>query len=99
MVLHYQDIPDRLNLASYFVDRNVEQGNGDRAALITDAGVATYAELSAVVNRVGNVLRELGVHQGQRVLLALSDGVEFVATWYGAQKIGVITAEAYTYLQ
>ena len=35
----------------------------------------------------------------ERVLLALADGVEFVALWYGAQKIGAVTAEAYTFLQ
>jgi benzoate-CoA ligase family protein len=33
------------------------------------------------------------------VLLALSDGVEFVATWYAAQKIGAVTAEVYAFLQ
>jgi len=29
----------------------------------------------------------------------LADSIEFVALWYGAQKIGVVTAEAYTFLQ
>jgi benzoate-CoA ligase family protein len=33
------------------------------------------------------------------VLLILGDSVEFVALWYGAQKIGAVTAEAYTFLQ
>jgi benzoate-CoA ligase family protein len=33
------------------------------------------------------------------VLLVLADSVEFVALWYGAQKIGAVTAEAYTFLQ
>jgi benzoate-CoA ligase family protein len=32
------------------------------------------------------------------VLLALGDGPEFVAAWYGAIKIGAVTAEAYTFL-
>ena len=32
------------------------------------------------------------------MLLALADGVEFVATWYAAQKIGAVTAEVYTFL-
>lgn len=97
-MLRREDIPDRFNIASYFVDRNVDEGLGGRAALITDAGPTTYTELAELVNRVGNVLRELGVQRGDRVLLALSDGVEFVATWYAAQKIGAVTAEVYTYL-
>src|SRR5215216_5144030 len=97
-MLRREDIPRRFNVATYFVDRNVEEGRGDRAALLTDAGAPTYAELAELVNRVGGALRELGVRQGDRVLLALSDGVEFVATWYAAQKIGAVTAEVYTYL-
>jgi benzoate-CoA ligase family protein len=98
-VLRYQDIPEQFNVATWFVDRNVASGHGDRTALIAGDRVTTYAELAALTNRVGNVLRELGVRPGHRVLLALSDGVEFVATWYAAQKIGAVTAEVYTYLQ
>jgi benzoate-CoA ligase family protein len=95
----YDDIPRELNLASYFVDRNVEEGRGARTALIGPNGDTTYAELAALTNRCGNVLRELGVRPEERVLLVLGDSVEFVALWYGAQKIGAVTAEAYTFLQ
>ena len=87
------------NVADYFVDRNLELGRGDRVALLTPEGPTTYRELAALVNRVGNVLLELGARRGERVLLALSDGVEFVATWYAGQKIGAVTAEVYTFLQ
>ena len=80
------------NLATSFVDRHLEEGRGDRTALICDDRQVTYAELAALVNRTGHVLRVLGVRQEERVLLALSDGVEFVASWYGAQKIGAVTA-------
>ncbi|MGH3876795.1 MAG: benzoate-CoA ligase family protein [Actinophytocola sp.] len=96
--MRYEDLPERLNVADYFVDRNLADGRGDRQALLTAAGPTTYAELAALVNRIGNVLLELGVRRGDRVLLALSDGVEFVATWYAAQKIGAVTAEVYTFL-
>ena len=51
------------------------------------------------MNRYGNLLRELGVQAQDRVLLVLADSVDFVALWYGAQKIGAVTAEAYTFLQ
>jgi benzoate-CoA ligase family protein len=87
------------NVADYFVDRNIELGRGDRVALFTPESATTYSELAALVNRVGNVLLELGARRGERVLLALSDGVEFVASWYAAQKIGAVTAEVYTFLQ
>ncbi|WET81259.1 benzoate-CoA ligase family protein [Amycolatopsis sp. QT-25] len=83
------------NLATHFVDRLP----GGRTALLCGDEEVTYAELAALVNRAGNVLRDLGVRSGQRVLLALNDSVEFVAVWYAAQKIGAVTAEVYSFLQ
>lgn len=98
-MLTYDDLPGTVNVATWFVDRNLNEGNASRSALITGDTVTSYGELAAHINRAGNVLRELGVGRGDRVLLALNDGVEFVALWYGAQKIGAVTAEVYTYLQ
>lgn len=98
-MLVYEDLPERLNVATWFVDRNLEEGNASRTALITGDTATRYGELAALTNRAGGVLRELGVDRGDLVLLALNDGVEFVAVWYGAQKIGAVTAEVYTYLQ
>jgi len=98
MITH-ADLPQELNLASWFVDRNVKEGRGDRIALIRHAVATTYAQLASLVNRSGNLLLEVGVRAQDRVLLVLGDSVEFVALWYGAQKIGAVTAEAYTFLQ
>jgi benzoate-CoA ligase family protein len=98
-VLTYEDVPRAFNLASYFVDRNVEEGRGGRTALIGPGGATTYAELATLTNRCGNVLAELGARAEERVLLVLADSVEFVALWYGTQKLGAVTAEAYTFLQ
>ena len=86
------------NLTTWFVDRHLEEGRGERTALVCGEENVSYAELAALINRTGHVLRDLGVRQEERVLLALSDGAEFVATWYAAQKIGAVTAEIYTFL-
>src|SRR5205814_10393359 len=75
------------------------EGRGERTALIDAAEATTYTELARLVNRCGNLFRGLGVRPQDRVLLVLGDSVEFVALWYGAQKIGAVTAEAYTFLQ
>jgi benzoate-CoA ligase family protein len=88
----------RFNLAAHFLDRNLERGAGGRTALVWDGGSITYAGLADLANRVGNVLRDLGVERGDRVLLALGDGVEFVASWYAVVKIGAVVAELYTFL-
>jgi benzoate-CoA ligase family protein len=86
------------NVASYFVDRNLDEGRADHVALISGTDKITYGELAKLVNRIGNVLIDRGVRRGDRVLLALADGVEFVATWYAVQKIGAVSAEVYTFL-
>ncbi|SFP29050.1 benzoate-CoA ligase family [Amycolatopsis arida] len=92
-----------MNLTAYFLDRMVAEGRGDRTALycVDSTGDATvsYAELAARAARIGDVLRGLGAGRGERVLLALSDGVDFVAAWYGAQRVGAVTAEVYTFLR
>ncbi|MFI5285546.1 MAG: benzoate-CoA ligase family protein [Candidatus Dormibacteria bacterium] len=88
-----------VNLATAFLDRNLSEGRGERTALAGPAGSCTYAQLAELTNRVGNALLELGVRADDRVLLALADSVEFVATWYAVQKIGAVTAEVYTFLQ
>ena len=96
-MIRHEDIPRDFNLASWFLDRNIDEGRGDRVALHGDATVP-YGELAALQNRAGNVLLELGVRPEDRVLLALSDGPEFVACWYAALKVGAVVSEAYTFL-
>src|SRR5262247_2318496 len=66
--------PDRLNIADAFLDARVREGRGGRAALHTDAGAVTYAEVQALANRFGNVLAAAGVEAESRVLIALPDG-------------------------
>jgi benzoate-CoA ligase family protein len=98
-MIRHKDIPRSFNVTTWFLDRNLEEGKGERVALYCGADAVTYDELARLANRVGNVLLELGVRPEDRVLLALSDGKEFVATWYAALKIGAVVAEAYTFLQ
>ncbi|HLU70718.1 MAG TPA: benzoate-CoA ligase family protein [Nonomuraea sp.] len=86
---------ESFNIAERFLDRS----DGSRTALITRAGRIDYRRLRALAARTGNALRALGVRRGDRVLIAADDGAESVATWYGTQRIGAITAEVYTYLR
>ena len=54
-MLRYQDIHQQLNVASWFVDRNLDAGRGDHLPG-AGGGTTTYAELAALTNKVGNVL-------------------------------------------
>jgi len=84
------EIPARFNVASFFVDRHVAEGRGDAVAFFYEGATLTYAALQELVNRAGNALLDLGVRREQRVLCLLLDSPEFVATFWGAIKIGAI---------
>lgn len=77
-------------MATPLVDRHVAEGRGGRPALRLAEGNVSYAELQALVNRVGNALCSAGVMPEQRVAIVLPDGPEFVATFVGAMKIGAV---------
>jgi benzoate-CoA ligase family protein len=92
------EVPREYNAASHFIDRHVGEGRGGKLAYIDDRGSYRYAELVTRVNRAGNVLKRLGVEMEQRVLLCLSDGIDFVALFWGAIKIGAIPVPVNTLL-
>lgn len=98
-MLTYAELPRQFNLTTFFLDRNLEQGRGHRTALIADDQAYTYDEIARLTNQAGHVLRSLGVEMEDRVLLALSDGIEFVTNWFAVLKLGAVVAEAYTFLQ
>lgn len=84
------ELPDQFNAATYFVDRNVEEGRGDKVAIYYQDRTYTYKEVQDLVNRTGNALRGLDVRMENRVLLMLLDCPEFAASFFGAMKIGAI---------
>jgi benzoate-CoA ligase family protein len=92
-------IPDRFNAARFFVDRHVEEGRAGAVAFFHEESALTYGELHALVNRAGNALRDLGVEPEQRVLALLLDSPEFLATFWGAIKIGAIPVPVNTLLR
>jgi len=92
-------IPERINLASYYLDRNLEEGRGGRTALYYRDRTYSYRELVLLTNRVGNVLKDLGIEPEDRVLLVLNDSPEFVTAWFAIVKIGAVATDAYSFLQ
>ena len=82
--------PVQLNVADFFLDARVREGQGERTALITDAGRLRYREVQALANRYANVLAEAGVAPEQRVIIALPDGADYVAALFGILKIGAV---------
>jgi benzoate-CoA ligase family protein len=76
--------------ASLVIDRNVEAGRGERAAYITREETLTYEQLLVRVNRMGHLLRELGVRREERVLLVLDDTTVFPVAFLAALRIGAV---------
>ncbi len=86
------------NAAAHFIDRHLAEGRAGKIAIIDDAGAYSYAELAARVNRAGNALKNLGVSAGDRVMLAMLDGIDFAAIFWGAIKIGATPVPVNTLL-
>jgi benzoate-CoA ligase len=83
-------LPETFNAATYFVDRNVEEGRGGKVALECGDQRVTYAGVAANVNRFANALRRLGVEPEQRVALMLLDSPAFAYGFFGAIKAGAV---------
>ena len=86
------EFPERFNMAWYYLDRNVEEGRGDKRCLFWRDEAYTYREVQARANRFGNALRALGVDVEDRVLLVLPDCPEFAFAWFAAAKVGAVIA-------
>jgi benzoate-CoA ligase family protein len=92
-------LPDAFNVATYFVDRNVLEGRGEKTAIECGDERVTYRQLLERTNRVGNALRKLGVRLEERVVLLLLDTPEFLYSFFGTIKIGAVAVPANTLLK
>ena len=85
------EIPHTFNAATWFVDRNVDEGRGAKVAIECGDERVTYAQLLERVNRAGRALRDrFGVRIEERIVMLLLDGPAFVYTFFGAIKIGAV---------
>lgn len=77
-----------MNIARAFLDQRLEEGLGEKIALICDEGQFTYAQVQSRANQAANLFRESGLEPEQRLLLALPDNIHYVAALFGALKVG-----------
>lgn len=92
-------LPESFNVAHWLVDRNLEEGRGASVAIECGEEHVTYRQLAEHVNRLGNALRGLGLRIEERVLLILLDTPEFVYSFLGAIKAGIVAVPANTLLK
>ena len=69
----------------------MHEGRGELIALRSAGGASvSYAELAANVGRCGNSLKQLGLREGARVLMVVTDCPMFIYTFWGSIKAGLI---------
>jgi benzoate-CoA ligase family protein len=79
-----------LNIAEFFLAERIREGRGERIALRTDIGDVTYVDVEKLAARYAISLRNAGVGRGDRVFVALPDGIEFVGAFFGILKLGAV---------
>lgn len=72
-----------------FLRRSAERTPG-AVAIIEPAARATYDEVNRLANRAAHALIGAGVTRGDRVILAMDDGIESVACYFGSMKAGAV---------
>lgn len=84
----------RVNMAYEAIDRHVDAGKGDRAALLFSDSTRnesyTYQELSTLSNQFANVLRSYGVGKGDRVFVFMPRSPELYISVLGTLKVGAV---------
>jgi benzoate-CoA ligase family protein len=93
------NLPEHYNASTTFIDANLEAGRGNHPAIVYGDQTLSYAEVAAMVNRTGRALIKLGVEMEQRVMLLLLDSPEFVASFFGAIRMGAVPIPTNTLLR
>ena len=78
------------NVADHFILPNLTGGRANRPYMHCGDKTLTYGQLHEQSNRVGNVLKQLGVEPEQRVLLLLLDTLAFPVCFFGTVRIGAV---------
>src|SRR5437867_2373080 len=84
------NIPIRLNLASYLLDARIAEGRGDRIAIRTGERTFSYADVARRSGQIAQLLVADDVRPEERVIVALPDGVDFVAALFGILRRGSV---------
>jgi benzoate-CoA ligase family protein len=82
--------PDRLNIDDHLLRQRLKEGNGDQVALRLDDREITYAEVDRSASGFASLLADNGVVDGDRVLLVMPDGLDYVAALFGVLRLGAV---------
>lgn len=86
------------NAATWLVDRQLDAGNGDRVAIVSDGDRLTYEDVLRQVWRAQHALRALDVRPGERVAMVVNDEPGFIAWFLGGLRSGAVPVPLSTML-
>jgi 4-hydroxybenzoate-CoA ligase len=97
---------DSYNAVIWLLDRNVDEGRGEKLAFTDTVSELSYGQLQKQSCRAANMLRRLGVRREERVAMLMLDTVDFPIMFLGAIRAGVVpvplntllTADQYAYV-
>jgi benzoate-CoA ligase family protein len=83
-------VPRNYNFAADILERNLRAGRAGKAAFIDPRGTWTYGQLAERVECFGRVLRQRGIKREERILVCLTDTIDWPTAFLGAIKAGVV---------
>lgn len=96
-------IPTHFNIGVACADAHLGTADEDKLAMIVEDDIlgvatATYKELAETTSRFAQLLRNLGVKTGDRVLIRLPNSLAYPTAFLGAMKRGAIAVPTSTLL-
>src|SRR5512144_33906 len=91
-------VPRDYNFAADVLARNLAAGRADKPAYIDGHRTLTYRQLADRAARFGAALRGLGLRREERVLIALTDTIDWPTAFLGCLKAGIIAVPVNTLL-
>ena len=85
-------VPRDYNAAYDLIERNLAAGRAAMLAYVDDAGQYTFGELAERVDRFGSGLQAMGLEMEHRVLLALTDTIDFPPAFLAVAAISAASA-------
>src|SRR5215470_8990624 len=91
-------VPRNYNFAADIIERNLKAGRANKPVYIDPRGSWTYGQLADRVERFGMALRALGMKREERVLMVMTDTVDWPTAFLGCLKAGIIPIPVNTLL-
>jgi benzoate-CoA ligase family protein len=85
-----EHLPSVFNVAAYFLENNLEQGNSQKVAFFYQEDAYTYNQIHCFVQRTARSLLTLGLEPENRIAILLPDTPELIFAFWGAIWIGAV---------